>query len=106
MSRHLPLAVVLGVDLEGTDAEAVLTREVHVDKGREHGRLAVQFDLQIAEGERLVSCWPPGDGGEVLLLGLELAPGVSVLKVVGQKTLERGGVLLDRALCPRGGDNA
>ena len=97
---HLPLSVVFRVDLQGAHAKRVLSDHLDVDKAGKYRGLAIDLDLHIAEGERLVARGSVGHGGDVLVPCLRLAAGVGILQVVGQVAFEAGGILFDGGLRP------
>ena len=101
MGCHLPLPIVFDINLQRADAKTILAHHLDVNESGQCRRLGtVEPDLQVAECETLVPWRPRGDSRDVLRLGLQLPAGVSVLKIVGHKALQSGGVLFDGALHP------
>ncbi len=106
MRRRLPPAAVLDVDVESAHAEAVRPGPLHIDVCRQHRNLAIEADVDVAVGERLLPCRSLRDGGDVLRLRLRCPVGVGIAEIVREKTLQAGFILLDRGLGPAGGSLA
>src|SRR5204863_114167 len=100
MCGHLPLPVILRVNLQCADAKTLPARHLDVAVGCEHRRFSVEPDLQVAEGERLIPGRALGDGRDVFIFRLKLASCVRVLKIGGEEALQSGRVLFDRSPRP------
>src|SRR5437870_8894038 len=103
---ELPAAIVLHIDVLRADSKTWSAGHFHVAISGQHGRLAINADLHIAEVKGFVPGGALGNRGDVLRFGLGSAVGVRIGEIVGEQTLERRFILLDRGPRPADGDLA
>src|SRR5260370_31839898 len=106
MRGELPAAIVLHIDVLRADSKTWSAGHFNVAISGQHGRLAINADLRIAEVKGFVPGGALGNRGDVLRFGLGSAVGVRIGEIVGEQTLERRFILLDRGPRPADGDLA
>src|SRR6266571_7237150 len=79
MRGELPATIVLYVDVLRADSKTWSAGHFHVAISGQHGRLAINTDLHIAEVKGFVPGGALGNRGDVLRFGLGSAVGVRML---------------------------
>ena len=98
MRGELPATVVLYIDVLCADTKAGCAGHFHVAISGQHGSLAVNANLHVAIVKGFVPGGTLGNSSDVLRFGLGSAVGVRIGEIVGEQTLERRFILLDRPL--------